>query len=79
MPTDEELIAEIKAFTPEQRKLLHLASELDDVELEALWILVDGMAAGIPETEAAHKAAEYMTDHERPEAAQQIIEHFSAA
>ena len=79
MPTDEELIAEIKAFTPEQRKLLRLASELDDVELEALRILVDGMAAGIPETEAAQKAAEFMRDHGRPKEAQLFIDEFSAA
>ena len=77
MPIDEELIAEVRAMTPEQRELLRLASELDDVSLEAMRILVEGLAAGIPE--AAQKAAEFLRDHGRPEAAQMIIDHFSAA
>ena len=40
-------------------------------------ILVEGLAAGVPE--AAPKAAEFLRDHGRPEAAQMIIDHFSAA
>lgn len=79
MPTDEELKAWIKSWTPGQWELFHAAAELDDVSLEAMLILVECLAAGIPEKEAAQKAASFLRDHGRPKAAQQIIEHFSAA
>lgn len=79
MPTDEELIAEIKAWTPEQWELFHAAAELDDVALRAICIFAEGLAAGIPEAEAAQKAAGFLTDHGRPKEAQLFIDEFSAA
>lgn len=79
MPTDEELIAWIKSWTPGQWELFHAAAELDDVSLEAMVILVEGLAAGIPEKEAAQKAASFLRDHGRPEAAQMIIDKFPEA
>lgn len=76
---DEELIAEIKAMAPEQRELLRVAATLDDTELKAMRILVEGLDAGIPETEAARKAAAFLEDHGRPKEAKHIIDFYSAA
>ena len=76
---DEELIAEIKAMTPEQRALLRVAATLDDTELKAMRILVEGLDAGIPEAEAAYKAAALLEEHGRPKEAKHIIRFYSEA
>ena len=73
--TDKEVIEVLKA-RPELVEMLHLAAELDEINLEAIRILVEGLAAGENEAEAAHKAAEYLTDHGRPKAAHQVVDYF---